>query len=69
MSIPRLIGSQKLQRVSTITPAPSVPKLGLFGRANLTTFNVQKISTRPGSLDILKMPSRMGGKLYYPEEL
>ena len=69
MNKPRLIGSHKEKRVSSIATAPAVPKMGLFGRANLSTFTVQKISTRPGSLDILKMPSRMGGKLYYPEEL
>ena len=69
MNKPRLIGSQKVQRVSTITTTPSVPKMGLFGRANLSTFTLRKIATRPGSLDILKMPSRIGSKLYYPEEL
>ena len=35
----------------------------------LTMFTLKQIATRPRCLDILAMPSRMGGALFYPKEI
>lgn len=35
----------------------------------LKMFTLEQAATRPRSLDILKKPSRMGTKLYYPNEV
>jgi len=38
-----------------------------FIKTNYKSFTLEQCATRPGSLDILKQPSRMGNKLYYPD--
>ena len=35
----------------------------------LTMFTLKEVATRPRCLDILTMPSRMGGTLFYPKEI
>jgi hypothetical protein len=35
----------------------------------LTMFTLKQVATRPRCLDILSMPSRMGGTLFYPKEI
>lgn len=51
-----------------MTSKPVPPNL--ISKINRPTLNVKhffRIVTRPGSLDVLRNPSNIGGKLYYPE--
>mgnify|MGYP003649872609 CR=1 FL=1 len=40
----------------------------LYDLKPLKLFTLEQAATRKHSLDILKMPSRMGSVLYYPKE-
>jgi hypothetical protein len=42
-----------------ISPPPVIKPLKMF--------SLKQVATRPKSLDVLSMPSRMGGKLFYPK--
>lgn len=41
----------------------------LYELKALKMFTLEQAATRKNSLDILKKPSRMGTKLYYPNEV
>lgn len=65
---PRLAGSGKRKiRVEQGTEIASKRLIDPLNRSHLSGLDLNKIAMRPGCLDILKKPSRMGGILYYPE--
>lgn len=67
-SKPRLVGSGKRKiNVEQGTEVASQRLIEPLGRATLSGIDLSKIAMRPGCLDILKKPSRMGGILYYPD--
>ena len=40
---------------------------GLYNRPPIMPIQLWRVATRPGSMDILAAPSRIGTTLYYPD--
>lgn len=66
---PRLAGSGKRKiKVEQGTEIVSKRLIDPLDRPLLSGLDLKKIAMRPGCLDILSKPSKLGGVLYYPEE-
>jgi hypothetical protein len=59
-------GNRKI-KVEQGTEIVSKRLIDPLSRSFLKGLELNKIAMRPGCLDILKKPSRMGGILYYPD--